>query len=100
MFVCTVVYRSLGVHLSKVRSITLDSWEPELLKVMSELGNERVNQIYEAVVSDEYSRPVHNSLRSELSACMLESKRSQKRLRTLSPSMYVLHCTISWSGDN
>lgn len=25
--------RSLGVHCSKVRSLTLDSWEPELLKV-------------------------------------------------------------------
>lgn len=25
--------RSLGVHFSKVRSLTLDSWEPELLKV-------------------------------------------------------------------
>lgn len=27
------VDRSLGVHLSKVRSLTLDSWEPEQLKV-------------------------------------------------------------------
>lgn len=26
--------RSLGVHCSKVRSLTLDSWEPELLKVL------------------------------------------------------------------
>ena len=25
--------RSLGVHFSKVRSLTLDSWEPELVKV-------------------------------------------------------------------
>jgi hypothetical protein len=25
--------RSLGVHISKVRSIQLDAWEPELLKV-------------------------------------------------------------------
>ncbi len=25
--------RSLGVHFSKVRSLTLDTWEPELLKV-------------------------------------------------------------------
>ena len=58
-------YRSLGVHMSKVRSITLDSWEPELLKVMTELGNARVNQIFEAVVGDEYNRPVHSSVRSE-----------------------------------
>ena len=41
------VYRSLGVHISKVRSITLDSWEPEVLKVMAELGNTAVNSIYE-----------------------------------------------------
>lgn len=28
--------RSLGVHFSKVRSLTLDTWEPELLKVSEE----------------------------------------------------------------
>jgi len=54
--------------MSKVRSITLDSWEPELLKVMTELGNERVNHIFEAVVGDDYTRPVHSSPRLTLSA--------------------------------
>ncbi|CAJ0951739.1 unnamed protein product [Ranitomeya imitator] len=29
---CSGIHRSLGVHCSKVRSLTLDSWEPELLK--------------------------------------------------------------------
>lgn len=28
-----IICRSLGVHFSKVRSLTLDTWEPELLKV-------------------------------------------------------------------
>uniref|UniRef100_A0A3B3RV22 Arf-GAP with coiled-coil, ANK repeat and PH domain-containing protein n=1 Tax=Paramormyrops kingsleyae TaxID=1676925 RepID=A0A3B3RV22_9TELE len=45
---CSGIHRSLGVHFSKVRSLTLDSWEPELLKLMCELGNRVVNQIYEA----------------------------------------------------
>ncbi|XP_034386104.1 arf-GAP with coiled-coil, ANK repeat and PH domain-containing protein 2-like isoform X2 [Cyclopterus lumpus] len=45
---CSGIHRSLGVHFSKVRSLTLDSWEPELLKVMCELGNGAINQIYEA----------------------------------------------------
>ncbi|XP_077836595.1 arf-GAP with coiled-coil, ANK repeat and PH domain-containing protein 3 isoform X9 [Macaca mulatta] len=45
---CSGIHRSLGVHCSKVRSLTLDSWEPELLKLMCELGNRAVNQIYEA----------------------------------------------------
>uniref|UniRef100_A0A3B4DFA7 Arf-GAP with coiled-coil, ANK repeat and PH domain-containing protein n=1 Tax=Pygocentrus nattereri TaxID=42514 RepID=A0A3B4DFA7_PYGNA len=45
---CSGIHRSLGVHNSKVRSLTLDSWEPELLKLMCELGNGVINQIYEA----------------------------------------------------
>ncbi|XP_015232149.1 arf-GAP with coiled-coil, ANK repeat and PH domain-containing protein 2-like isoform X2 [Cyprinodon tularosa] len=45
---CSGIHRSLGVHFSKVRSLTLDSWEPELLKLMCELGNKAINQIYEA----------------------------------------------------
>uniref|UniRef100_A0A8C9FAV0 Arf-GAP with coiled-coil, ANK repeat and PH domain-containing protein n=1 Tax=Pavo cristatus TaxID=9049 RepID=A0A8C9FAV0_PAVCR len=43
-----LLFRSLGVHFSKVRSLTLDSWEPELLKLMCELGNDVINRIYEA----------------------------------------------------
>uniref|UniRef100_A0A3B4H4S6 Arf-GAP with coiled-coil, ANK repeat and PH domain-containing protein n=1 Tax=Pundamilia nyererei TaxID=303518 RepID=A0A3B4H4S6_9CICH len=45
---CSGIHRSLGVHFSKVRSLTLDTWEPELLKLMCELGNKVINQIYEA----------------------------------------------------
>uniref|UniRef100_A0A8C1JJW6 Arf-GAP with coiled-coil, ANK repeat and PH domain-containing protein n=1 Tax=Cyprinus carpio TaxID=7962 RepID=A0A8C1JJW6_CYPCA len=45
---CSGIHRSLGVHFSKVRSLTLDMWEPELLKLMCELGNGVINQIYEA----------------------------------------------------
>ncbi|XP_077058688.1 arf-GAP with coiled-coil, ANK repeat and PH domain-containing protein 2-like isoform X2 [Siphateles boraxobius] len=45
---CSGIHRSLGVHFSKVRSLTLDTWEPELLKLMCELGNGVINKIYEA----------------------------------------------------
>ncbi|KAI4808715.1 hypothetical protein KUCAC02_000763 [Chaenocephalus aceratus] len=44
--------RSLGVHFSKVRSLTLDSWEPELIKLMCELGNLVINRIYEARIDE------------------------------------------------
>ncbi len=43
---CSGIHRSLGVHYSKVKSLKLDSWEPGLLKVMGELGNNLVNRIY------------------------------------------------------
>uniref|UniRef100_A0A8C5F591 Arf-GAP with coiled-coil, ANK repeat and PH domain-containing protein n=1 Tax=Gadus morhua TaxID=8049 RepID=A0A8C5F591_GADMO len=45
---CSGIHRSLGVHFSKVRSLTLDTWEPELLKLMCGLGNQVVNGIFEA----------------------------------------------------
>lgn len=39
--------------MSKVRSLTLDVWDPELLKVMLELGNSVANKIYEGHVGVE-----------------------------------------------
>ncbi|KAG8262078.1 Arf-GAP with coiled-coil, ANK repeat and PH domain-containing protein 2 [Homalodisca vitripennis] len=53
---CSGVHRSLGVHYSKVRSLTLDAWEPEILKVMAELGNCVVNNIYEANIDPDVTR--------------------------------------------
>lgn len=53
---CSGVHRSLGVHHSKVRSLTLDAWEPEIVKVMMELGNHVVNRVYEARVDDSVRR--------------------------------------------
>ena len=44
---CSGVHRALGVHLSKVRSLTLDSWDLETLSIMKRLGNSRVNAFLE-----------------------------------------------------
>ncbi|KAL6045377.1 ArfGAP with coiled-coil, ankyrin repeat and PH domains 3 [Balamuthia mandrillaris] len=47
---CSGVHRSLGVHVSKVRSLTLDDWTSELLQMICCLGNEVGKQLYEAHV--------------------------------------------------
>lgn len=44
---CSGIHRSLGVHISKVRSVFLDNWEKENVEVMKNLGNLRANEIYE-----------------------------------------------------
>jgi len=51
---CSGVHRNLGTHISKVRSTILDTkaWEPELVLCMTELGNARVNSIFEHQLGD------------------------------------------------
>ncbi|XP_076828480.1 arf-GAP with coiled-coil, ANK repeat and PH domain-containing protein 2 isoform X6 [Brachyhypopomus gauderio] len=66
---CSGIHRSLGVHNSKVRSLTLDSWEPELLKLMCELGNGVMNQIYEARRAElGWRKPTPGDSRQEIEA--------------------------------
>ncbi|CAF0914961.1 unnamed protein product [Rotaria sordida] len=54
---CGGAHRGLGVNLSKVRSLHMDTWDLETLLVMSELGNSLVNEIYEARISDGMQKP-------------------------------------------
>eukprot|EP01094_Clydonella_sp_ATCC50884_P017537 TRINITY_DN306_c5_g1_i1.p1 TRINITY_DN306_c5_g1~~TRINITY_DN306_c5_g1_i1.p1 ORF type:complete len:541 (+),score=165.08 TRINITY_DN306_c5_g1_i1:157-1779(+) len=48
---CSGVHRSLGVHISKVRSLTLDHWEPELFHTIKVIGNANANGIWEETLA-------------------------------------------------
>ncbi|CAF3410263.1 unnamed protein product [Rotaria socialis] len=54
---CCGAHRGLGVSLSKVRSLHMDTWDLETLIVMGELGNTVVNSIYEANLSNNVKKP-------------------------------------------
>ncbi|XP_068129899.1 arf-GAP with coiled-coil, ANK repeat and PH domain-containing protein 1 [Hyperolius riggenbachi] len=84
---CSGIHRSLGVHFSKVRSLLLDSWEPELVKLMCELGNNIINSIYEARI-DEMSikKPTPTSTRSE-KELWIRAKYVEKKFITKLPQM-------------
>uniref|UniRef100_A0A8C9ZLE5 Arf-GAP with coiled-coil, ANK repeat and PH domain-containing protein n=1 Tax=Sander lucioperca TaxID=283035 RepID=A0A8C9ZLE5_SANLU len=76
---CSGIHRSLGVHCSKVRSLTLDSWEPELLKLMCELGNTVINHIYEGACEElGVKKPGPSNSRQEKEA-WIKSKYVEKR---------------------
>ncbi|MBN3318686.1 ACAP3 protein, partial [Atractosteus spatula] len=81
---CSGIHRSLGVHCSKVRSLTLDSWEPELLKLMCELGNSTVNQIYEGACEElGMKKPGPSSSRQEKEAWIKAKYVEKKFLKKL-----------------
>ncbi|XP_045701639.1 arf-GAP with GTPase, ANK repeat and PH domain-containing protein 1 isoform X4 [Phyllostomus hastatus] len=44
---CSGIHRNLGTHLSRVRSLDLDDWPVELIKVMLSIGNELANGVWE-----------------------------------------------------
>ncbi|KAB1264956.1 Arf-GAP with coiled-coil; ANK repeat and PH domain-containing protein 1 [Camelus dromedarius] len=84
---CSGIHRSLGVHFSKVRSLTLDSWEPELVKLMCQLGNVVMNQIYEArVEAMAVKKPGPSCSRQEKEA-WIHAKYVEKKFLTKLPEI-------------
>ncbi|PON68273.1 Arf GTPase activating protein [Trema orientale] len=53
---CSGIHRSLGVHISKVRSTTLDTWLPEQVAFMESTGNEKANSYWEATMPPDFDR--------------------------------------------
>ncbi|XP_011768645.2 arf-GAP with coiled-coil, ANK repeat and PH domain-containing protein 3 isoform X1 [Macaca nemestrina] len=96
---CSGIHRSLGVHCSKVRSLTLDSWEPELLKLMCELGNRAVNQIYEAQCEGPGSRkPTASSPRQDKEA-WIKDKYVEKKFLRKAPMAPALEAPRRWRAQ-
>ncbi|MES1912356.1 MAG: hypothetical protein MHM6MM_004643 [Cercozoa sp. M6MM] len=45
---CAGCHRSLGTHLSRIRSTELDSWQPETVAFLCRVGNVRANRVWAA----------------------------------------------------
>ncbi|XP_066397899.1 ADP-ribosylation factor GTPase-activating protein AGD5-like [Miscanthus floridulus] len=82
---CSGIHRSLGVHISKVRSATLDTWLPEQVAFIQSMGNEKANGYWEAELPPNYDRVgIENFIRAKY-----EDKRWVPRNGTSRPSSGV-----------
>ncbi|XP_044067190.1 arf-GAP with coiled-coil, ANK repeat and PH domain-containing protein 3 isoform X2 [Siniperca chuatsi] len=89
---CSGIHRSLGVHCSKVRSLTLDSWEPELLKLMCELGNSVINHIYEGSYQEQgLKKPLPSSSRQEKEAWIKAKYVEKKFLKKMGSTEILIN---------
>lgn len=56
---CSGIHRNLGVHISTVKSLTLDKWQQKWISVCSKIGNRIGNQYYENRLPLNFRRPIH-----------------------------------------
>mmetsp|Transcript_4000 Transcript_4000/g.6057 ORF Transcript_4000/g.6057 Transcript_4000/m.6057 type:complete len:275 (+) Transcript_4000:24-848(+) len=54
---CSGHHRNLGVHISKIKSVTLDKWTPEMLNIFDKLDNEKANAYWESKKPSNVQKP-------------------------------------------
>lgn len=56
---CSGIHRSMGTHISRVKSIDLDIWTPEQMASIQMWGNKRCNLYWEAHLKAGHVPPEH-----------------------------------------
>lgn len=72
---CAGIHRNLGVHISRVKSVNLDSWTAEQIATMEDMGNSKARAIYEANLPDGYKRPQTDSALEQFIRAKYELKK-------------------------
>ncbi|KAJ0416662.1 hypothetical protein BJY00DRAFT_229317 [Aspergillus carlsbadensis] len=63
---CSGIHRSLGTHVSKIRSLTLDvhSFSNDIVEILLQVGNRVSNMVWEATL-DQSQKPIASSTREQ-----------------------------------
>ncbi|KAE9414021.1 hypothetical protein Angca_008510, partial [Angiostrongylus cantonensis] len=72
---CAGIHRNLGVHISKVRSVNLDSWTAEQVQSMRVMGNEKARKVYEHSLPDHFRRSMTDHQMEQFIRAKYEQKR-------------------------
>lgn len=72
---CAGIHRNLGVHISRVKSVNLDSWTPEQISMMQQMGNSVAKSVYEANLPPNFPVPQTDSALEALIRAKYEYKK-------------------------
>ncbi|KVI00749.1 Arf GTPase activating protein [Cynara cardunculus var. scolymus] len=90
---CCGVHRSLGVHISKVLSVTLDAWTEGEIDAMIEVGgNASANSIYEAYIPEGIFKPKPDASQEHRSKFIRSKYELQEFMK---PSLRILSSNSS-----
>ncbi|ORY89800.1 hypothetical protein BCR35DRAFT_261944 [Leucosporidium creatinivorum] len=56
---CSGIHRGMGVHITRIKSVDLDTWSPEQIENIQRWGNKRANAYWEAHLKPGHAPPEH-----------------------------------------
>jgi hypothetical protein len=75
---CSGLHRQVGVHITQVRSCTMDLWEPSQIAFMQSMGNAKGRAVFEALLPADYGKPAESE-DSQLVLQWIRTKYEKKR---------------------
>ena len=93
---CSGMHRQLQVHITKIKSVHLDKWQPEIVEMYKYVNNFIINNYWEAKLPKGFSKPTLDSTAQEVESFIKDKYLSKKWIDS---SMAVDPAKLYWQDQ-